>query len=87
MMQIDKTSIESKVLEALDQLRPFLHTDGGDMELVEITDDATVVVRLLGSCQSCSMSMMTLKAGLEESVKRAAPEVKEVIAINMPETV
>lgn len=86
-MQIDKTSIESKVLEALDQLRPFLHTDGGDMELVEITDDATVVVRLLGSCQSCSMSMMTLKAGLEESVKRAAPEVKEVIAINMPETV
>ena len=87
MMQIDKTSIESKVREALDQLRPFLHTDGGDMELVEITDDATVVVRLLGSCQSCSMSMMTLKAGLEESVKRAAPEVKEVIAINMPETV
>lgn len=86
-MQIDKTSIESKVREALDQLRPFLHNDGGDMELVEITDDATVVVRLLGSCQSCSMSMMTLKAGLEESVKRAAPEVKEVIAINMPETV
>ncbi|MGY8926470.1 MAG: NifU family protein [Flavobacteriales bacterium] len=86
-MQIDKTSIESKVREALDQLRPFLHNDGGDMELVEITDDATVVVRLLGSCQSCSMSMMTLKAGLEESVKKAAPEVKEVIAINMPETV
>ena len=86
-MQIDKTSIESKVREALDQLRPFLHNDGGDMELVEITDDATLVVRLLGSCQSCSMSMMTLKAGLEESVKKAAPEVKEVIAINMPETV
>ena len=86
-MQIDKTSIESKVREALDQLRPFLHNDGGDMELVEITDDATVVVRLLGSCQSCSMSVMTLKAGLEESVKKAAPEVKEVIAINMPETV
>lgn len=86
-MQIDKTGIESKVREALDQLRPFLHADGGDMELVEIKDDATVVIRLLGSCQSCSMSMMTLKAGLEESVKRIAPEVKEVVAINMPQTV
>ena len=86
-MQIDKTGIESKVREAMDQLRPFLHADGGDMELVEIKDDATVVIRLLGSCQSCSMSMMTLKAGLEESVKRIAPEVKEVIAINMPQTV
>ena len=86
-MQIDKTGIESKVREAMDQLRPFLHADGGDMELVEIKDDATVVIRLLGSCQSCSMSMMTLKAGLEESVKRIAPEVKEVVAINMPQTV
>ena len=86
-MSINKKAIEEKVLVALEQLRPFLHADNGDMELVEITDDATVVVRILGSCQSCSMSMMTLKAGLEESVKKAAPEVKEVIAVNLPETV
>lgn len=86
-MSINKKAIEEKVLIALDQLRPFLHADNGDMELVEITDDATVVVRLLGSCQTCSMSMMTLKAGLEESVKKAAPEVKEVVAVNLPETV
>lgn len=83
-MHIDKKHIETKVLEALEQLRPFLNKDGGDMELVEVRDDAVVVVRLLGSCSDCSMSLMTLKAGLEESVKKAAPEVKAVIAENMP---
>jgi len=84
-MSLDKKSIETKVLGAMDQLRPFLKADGGDMELVEIKEDGTVVVRLLGACSDCSMSMMTLKAGLEEAVKKAAPEVKEVIAVNMPE--
>ena len=86
-MIINKKEIESKVLAALDQLRPFLHADGGDMEFVEIKDDATVVVRLLGACKDCSMSMMTLKAGLEEAVKKAAPEVKSVEAINIPELI
>ena len=86
-MAIDKKNIEQKVLQSLDQLRPFLHADGGDMELVEVQDDATVVVRLLGSCKDCSMSLMTLKAGLEEAVKKVAPEVKNVVAINMPEMV
>ena len=57
------------------------------MELVEVKDDATVVVRLLGTCSDCAMSMMTLKAGLEETVKKVAPEVKAVIAVNMPEMV
>lgn len=85
-MAIDKVAIEKKVIESLDQLRPFLIDDGGDMELVEIQDDATVVVRLMGACKDCSMSLMTLKAGLEEAVKKVAPEVKEVVAINMPET-
>lgn len=83
-MSIDKKAITEKVLVALDQLRPFLHQDGGDMELIEVRDDATVVVRLLGSCSDCSMSLMTLKAGLEEAVKKAAPEVKAVIADNLP---
>ncbi len=85
-MFIDKKAIEEKVLSSLEQLRPFLHADGGDMELVEIQDDATVVVRLLGACSDCSMSMMTLKAGLEESVKKVAPEVKAVVALS-PEIV
>lgn len=86
-MPINKKEIEVKVIEALEQLRPFLQADSGDMELVEIQDDATVVVRLLGSCKDCSMSMMTLKAGLESAVKKMAPEVKQVIAINMPAVV
>ena len=73
-------------MSSMEQLRPFLHADGGDMELVEVTDDAVVVVRLLGACSDCSMSMMTLKAGLEEAVKKVAPEVREVRALD-PETV
>jgi len=86
-MSIDKKAIEVKVLESLAELRPFLHADGGDMEFVEVQDDATVVVRLLGTCSACSMSMNTLKAGLEEAVKRVSPEVKAVVAINMTATV
>lgn len=85
-MSINKKEIEEKVLSSMEQLRPFLHADGGDMELVEITDDAVVVVRLLGACSDCSMSMMTLKAGLEEAVKKVAPEVTAVRALD-PEAV
>ena len=77
-MGIDKASIMNKVEEAIEQLRPFLAADGGDMELVEVTDDAVVRVRLLGACKDCSMSEMTMKAGLEEAVKKAAPEVLRV---------
>ena len=64
-MITNKESLRSKVLDALDQLRPFLHADGGDMELIDITDDAIVQVRMLGSCSDCSMSQMTIKGGLE----------------------
>jgi Fe-S cluster biogenesis protein NfuA len=77
----DKEVLRSKVLDALDQLRPFLHADGGDMELVDITDDAVVQVRMLGSCSDCSMSQMTIKGGLEEALKMAAPELKVVVAV------
>ena len=77
----DKEVLRSKVLDALDQLRPFVHADGGDMELVDITDDAIVQVRMLGSCSDCSMSQMTIKGGLEEALKMAAPELKGVVAV------
>ncbi len=80
---IDKEEIKEKVLIAMDQLRPFLHADGGDVEFVQITDDATVIVRLIGACSDCSMSYMTLKAGIEDTVKKAVPEVKAVIAENL----
>ncbi|MEN9968460.1 MAG: hypothetical protein RL762_708 [Bacteroidota bacterium] len=80
-MTNNKEELRSKVLVALDQLRPFLHADGGDMELIDITDDAIVQVRLLGSCSDCSMSQMTIKGGLEEALKMAAPELKGVVAV------
>ena len=83
-MTLNKEDIQSKVLVAMEQLRPHLQRDGGDMELVEITDDGIVKVRLLGACSDCTMSLMTLKAGLEDAVKKAAPEVVSVEAINMP---
>lgn len=75
-------AILEKANETLDQLRPFLEADGGDMEIVEITEDKTVKVRLLGACSECSMSHMTMKAGLEEALKKAVPEIKEVVAVD-----
>lgn len=74
--------LRSKVEDALESMRPFLAADGGDMELVDITEDMVVQLRLLGSCKTCNMSEMTLKAGVEEAVKRVAPEISAVEAIN-----
>ncbi len=72
-----------KVEEALDQVRPYLQADGGNVSLLEITDEKVVKLELLGACKSCSMSMMTLKAGIEESIKRSVPEIKAVEAVNV----
>lgn len=73
--------LEDKVNQAIEKLRPYLLNDGGDMQLVEITEDKVVHVKLLGACQECSMSPMTLKAGLEETLKVTAPEIVKVIAV------
>ena len=70
-----------KVENALESMRPFLAADGGDMELVNITDEMVVQLRLLGSCKNCNMSEMTLKAGVEEAVKRQVPQITAVEAI------
>lgn len=78
---MNNKEIIDKVNVALEQIRPFLIDDGGDIELIEITNDLTVKVKLLGACKSCSMSAMTLKGGVEESIKKVIPELKEVIAI------
>jgi Fe-S cluster biogenesis protein NfuA len=79
---MDKQDLTAKVTSALEQLRPFLHDDGGDMELVDITEEGIVQVRLKGACSECSMSGMTLKAGLEEAVKKMAPEIQAVVAVD-----
>ncbi|MEY4603299.1 MAG: hypothetical protein RIT43_591 [Bacteroidota bacterium] len=78
-----KQELTDKVNAAIDQLRPFLHADGGDMELVEITSEMVVKVRLMGACSDCSMSVMTLKAGLEDAVRKMAPEIQRVEAVDV----
>jgi len=82
-MALNIERLTDTVNEALQQLRPFLEADGGDMELVEITEEGVVRIQLLGACKDCSMSVMTLKAGLEEAVKKAAPEIIRVEAVEM----
>ena len=77
------TEMIAKIEDALQQLRPYLEADGGDVSFVEITADKVVKLQLLGACKSCSMSMMTLKAGIEEAIKRAVPEIKSVEAVNL----
>ena len=77
-------TLKLKVEEALEQIRPYLQADGGNVSLIEITSDKVVRLELLGACKSCSMSAMTLKAGIEESIKRVAPEITAVEAINVP---
>ncbi len=74
--------LQRRVESALDQIRPYLITDGGNVEILEISEDKILSVRLLGACGSCPMSLMTLKAGVEETVKREVPEIISVIASN-----
>lgn len=81
-MILNKIALAEKINVSLSELRPHLHADGGDMELVEITDDGIARVKLLGACSDCTMSMMTIKAGLEEAVRKVAPEIIAVEAIN-----
>lgn len=74
--------LTQKVESAIDEIRPFLVADGGDIELVEITSEKIARVKLLGACSSCSMSPMTLKAGVEESIRKAVPEITGIEAVN-----
>ncbi|HNW82276.1 MAG TPA: NifU family protein [bacterium] len=73
-----ETNWKEKVKEVLDQVRPALQRDGGDVELIDINDEGIVTVRLQGACAGCPMSQMTLKMGIEQHIKRQVPEVKEV---------
>ncbi len=70
-----------KVEEALNTIRPYLEADGGNVEVVEITDDNVLKIELIGACKTCNMSAMTLKAGIVETIKKAVPEIKEVLAV------
>lgn len=73
----------ARIESTLDTLRPYLEADSGNVSLVEVTEDMVVKLQLLGACSSCSMSSMTLRAGIEQSILKAVPEIKAVEAINI----
>lgn len=73
--------MKEKVEKALDKIRPMLQADGGNVELIEVTGDGVVKLKLTGTCGCCPMSQMTLKMGVEKIIKQEVPEIKEVIAI------
>ncbi|MBQ0160060.1 MAG: NifU family protein [Bacteroidales bacterium] len=78
MTDQEKSAIEVRVKNALQQIRPYLQQDGGDVEYVDMTNEGVVMVRLQGHCGSCPHAMQTLKQGIESAIKRVIPEVKSV---------
>lgn len=76
----EKANLQEQVITVLNQIRPYLQQDGGDLEFVELTEDNVVKVRLTGACGSCPHAIMTLKQGVEQAVRRALPEIKSVEA-------
>ncbi|HFB61625.1 MAG TPA: NifU family protein [Bacteroidetes bacterium] len=82
-MEDDKKRLYQKVQNVIEQVRPYLQQDGGDINFIEITDDNVVNVELTGACGACPFSTMTLKNGVEATLKKVIPEIKEVVAINL----
>ena len=80
-MPTTNQELETKVKNVLNQIRPYLQADGGDVEFIEMTGDKVVNIRLLGMCGNCPYSQMTLKNGIEAAVKRILPEIKAVESI------
>lgn len=76
----DLKNIHDRVVKALERVRPYLQSDGGDIDLVDVSDDMTVKVRLKGACHGCPYSMQTLKAGVEQAIMKEVPEIKRVIS-------
>ena len=81
MSDVEKAYILNQIELALDDIRPHLAVDGGDVSVVELTDEMTVKVRWMGACEACSMSAMTMKAGVEQAVKSRLPQILAVEAV------
>ena len=82
-MSMATPDLQTRVETTLEELRPYLKADGGDIRLVEITEELVVRIELLGACADCSMINMTLKGGVASALKKAAPELKAIEAINL----
>jgi Fe-S cluster biogenesis protein NfuA len=82
MSDHEKSLLIHQIELALDDVRPHLAVDGGDVSIVELTDEMTLKVRWMGACESCSMSAMTMRAGIEQTVKSRLPQIQSVVAVN-----
>jgi Fe-S cluster biogenesis protein NfuA len=82
----NQEALRERIDRALEELRPFLRSDGGDITVMAVKEDLTVEVELQGACAHCAQAAMTMKAGVEEAVRRAVPEVTRVVAVNMPDS-
>jgi len=80
-MDAEREKLTQRVLEALEVVRPYLMSDGGDISFIELTDDLCVKVKLTGACDGCPMSLQTLRGGVEMVVKQRVPEIVKVIAV------
>ncbi len=80
---VNHDALITKIDRALDSMRPYLAADGGNVKVLEVTNDGTVRLELMGSCGSCPMSAMTFKGGLEEAILKAVPEITKVEAVNL----
>jgi Fe-S cluster biogenesis protein NfuA len=78
----ENINIKERVLKALERIRPYLQSDGGDIQLIEVTEDYTVRVKLQGACHGCPYSIQTLKAGVEQALLKEVPEIKSVVAVD-----
>ena len=82
----NQPELKIRLEEALDTIRPYLMADGGSVRLLDVTSDMVVELELLGACGTCPMSTMTLRAGIEQALKRSVPEITRVEAVNAPTT-
>lgn len=81
MSEKEKKQLLDRINQALNKIRPYLEADGGDITLEEVTDEMVVKVRLHGACQGCPFSYQTLKAGVEQALRKEIPEIKELVAV------
>jgi len=82
MTDSDKKGLIAEVESALDDIRPHLMVDGGNVEIIDITDEGVVQIKWMGNCESCNMSLFTMKAGIEQAIKNKVPQITSIEAIN-----
>jgi Fe-S cluster biogenesis protein NfuA len=82
---MDKQNIIQQIEKSLDNIRPFLQKDGGDVEVIDLTPEGQLLLKFLGNCSTCSMSALTFKNGIEENVKQDVPEVLSVEVVDVTE--